>query len=138
MNSRQIFDFTKSLWVVASWCESLDSWAWECVVGLGQWTYRAGNRQLLLTLAQHVSRVLMLASSSQRLTSSSQDFSSVLVSPLILLAGFVVLVTLGRPVFYSHDRIGLHGAPFRLHKLRTMVPDRRQRPDRPPAKSRDV
>ncbi|MDP9144550.1 MAG: sugar transferase [Actinomycetota bacterium] len=49
----------------------------------------------------------------------------ILFSPVILLAGLIVLVTLGRPVFYSQARIGLDGTPFRLHKLRTMIPDRR-------------
>ena len=48
-----------------------------------------------------------------------------LFSPVILLVGLFVLVTLGRPVFYSQERIGLDGAPFRLHKIRTMIPDRR-------------
>lgn len=49
----------------------------------------------------------------------------ILFGPVILLVGLFVLVTLGRPVFYSQERIGLDGAPFRLHKLRTMIPDRR-------------
>lgn len=49
----------------------------------------------------------------------------ILFGPVILLVGLYVLVTLGRPVFYSQERIGLDGAPFRLHKLRTMIPDRR-------------
>jgi lipopolysaccharide/colanic/teichoic acid biosynthesis glycosyltransferase len=49
----------------------------------------------------------------------------ILFGPVIMLAGLFVLVTLGRPVFYSQERIGLDGAPFRLYKLRTMIPDRR-------------
>jgi lipopolysaccharide/colanic/teichoic acid biosynthesis glycosyltransferase len=49
----------------------------------------------------------------------------ILFGPLILLVGLFVRMKLGRPVFYSQDRIGLDGAPFRLHKIRTMMPDRR-------------
>jgi lipopolysaccharide/colanic/teichoic acid biosynthesis glycosyltransferase len=52
-------------------------------------------------------------------------FLLILFSPVIILAGLFVLVTLGRPVFYSQERIGLDGEPFRLYKLRTMIPDRR-------------
>jgi lipopolysaccharide/colanic/teichoic acid biosynthesis glycosyltransferase len=49
----------------------------------------------------------------------------ILFSPVILLVGLIIRMTLGRPVFFSQERIGLNGAPFRLHKIRTMVPDRR-------------
>ena len=52
-------------------------------------------------------------------------FFLVLFSPVILLASLCVLMTLGRPVFYSQERIGLDGTPFRFYKLRTMTPDRR-------------
>ena len=34
-------------------------------------------------------------------------------------------MTMGRPVFYSQQRIGLGGRAFRLYKIRTMIPDRR-------------
>jgi lipopolysaccharide/colanic/teichoic acid biosynthesis glycosyltransferase len=50
----------------------------------------------------------------------------VLASPVILLGAFLVLISLGRPVFYSQTRVGLDGRTFRLHKLRTMSPDRRR------------
>ncbi|MCI0677541.1 MAG: sugar transferase [Actinobacteria bacterium] len=46
-------------------------------------------------------------------------------APLILLAALLILVSMGRPVFFSQDRIGIGGRRFRLHKLRTMIPDRR-------------
>jgi lipopolysaccharide/colanic/teichoic acid biosynthesis glycosyltransferase len=49
----------------------------------------------------------------------------ILVSPIIVIGGLVILVTLGRPIFYAQERIGLNGRPFRLYKLRTMIPDRR-------------
>lgn len=53
----------------------------------------------------------------------------VVASPFILVAGVLILVKLGRPVFYSQERIGLNGNSFRLHKLRTMLPDRRVQRD---------
>jgi lipopolysaccharide/colanic/teichoic acid biosynthesis glycosyltransferase len=49
----------------------------------------------------------------------------ILFSPLIAVSALAVLVTMGRPVFYTQERIGLHGRPFRLYKIRTMIPDRR-------------
>jgi len=50
-----------------------------------------------------------------------------IASPVILVVSIVVLITLGRPVFFSQTRIGLGGEPFQLYKFRTMHPDRRQR-----------
>jgi lipopolysaccharide/colanic/teichoic acid biosynthesis glycosyltransferase len=46
----------------------------------------------------------------------------VLLSPLLLLAVLLVLLTLGRPVTFRQRRAGLHGVPFVLVKLRTMRP----------------
>lgn len=48
-----------------------------------------------------------------------------LVLPIVLISAVCILVSLGRPVFYSQERIGLGGKPFQLYKLRTMIPDRR-------------
>lgn len=45
------------------------------------------------------------------------------IAPLLLVLALVVLVSSGRPVFYSHERVGRDGRRFRCHKLRTMVPD---------------
>lgn len=50
----------------------------------------------------------------------------IFASPIIAVVALVVLFKLGRPVFYSHVRIGHKGVPFRLYKFRTMLPDRRQ------------
>ena len=49
----------------------------------------------------------------------------IVFSPVIAASALAVLVTMGRPVFYSQQRIGLGGRPFRLYKIRTMIPDRR-------------
>lgn len=50
----------------------------------------------------------------------------VIAIPIIALVVVVVALTIGIPVFYSQTRIGRNGEPFRLHKFRTMHPDRRQ------------
>lgn len=41
-------------------------------------------------------------------------------SPLIVLLAVLVRWDLGRPVFFTQERPGLHGEPFRLVKFRTM------------------
>jgi lipopolysaccharide/colanic/teichoic acid biosynthesis glycosyltransferase len=43
--------------------------------------------------------------------------------PLILLAAVLVKLTSRGPVFYSQVRLGLHGRPFRIWKIRSMVVD---------------
>lgn len=56
----------------------------------------------------------------------------VLLSPLLLLGMAVVLAGHGRPVFFGHRRLGLHGKPFRCWKLRTMAVDAEAWLDRDP------
>jgi exopolysaccharide biosynthesis polyprenyl glycosylphosphotransferase len=50
-----------------------------------------------------------------------------IASPLILLAALVIKVTSPGPVVFSQVRVGRHGNPFRIYKLRTMVRDAEQR-----------
>lgn len=45
--------------------------------------------------------------------------------PVILLSMLLVLATMGRPVLYRQERVGIGGRTFELYKLRTMIPDRR-------------
>jgi len=54
----------------------------------------------------------------------------VLLSPIVLIAALVVLIALGRPVFFRQERPGLHKRPFVLYKFRTMrvAVDSRGRP----------
>ena len=47
----------------------------------------------------------------------------VLFSPLVLVVSIAILARQGRPIYYHHTRIGLHGRPFTMHKFRTMVRD---------------
>ena len=49
------------------------------------------------------------------------------LAPLMLMVAFAIYVTMGRPIFFSHERVGFRGAPFRCHKFRTMVKDAKER-----------
>lgn len=44
-------------------------------------------------------------------------------APFILVVAAAILVSDGRPVFYRHRRVGLHGRRFHCLKFRTMVHD---------------
>lgn len=46
-----------------------------------------------------------------------------LVSPVLLLSGLGVLITMGGPVLFAQERSGKDMKPFHLYKLRTMVKD---------------
>lgn len=47
----------------------------------------------------------------------------VLLSPLYLFTALRVKLSSPGPVFYSQERIGLHGKPFRIYKFRSMYVD---------------
>jgi lipopolysaccharide/colanic/teichoic acid biosynthesis glycosyltransferase len=44
----------------------------------------------------------------------------ILLAPLLLLIAAVILVTSGRPILFSQQRVGCGGARFRLYKFRTL------------------
>jgi lipopolysaccharide/colanic/teichoic acid biosynthesis glycosyltransferase len=44
----------------------------------------------------------------------------VVTSPLLLLAGAAIRVTMGAPVIFTQERPGRGGIPFRIYKFRTM------------------
>jgi len=44
----------------------------------------------------------------------------VMLSPVLAAAAASVLATMGRPIFFCHDRPGLGGKAFKMCKLRTM------------------
>jgi lipopolysaccharide/colanic/teichoic acid biosynthesis glycosyltransferase len=46
----------------------------------------------------------------------------VVTVPITLVVAAVVAVSMGRPVLFRQVRPGLHGAPFKLVKFRTMLP----------------
>lgn len=41
--------------------------------------------------------------------------------PLLVFVLIMTLIRDGRPLFYSQKRIGLHGKPFEIYKIRTML-----------------
>lgn len=45
----------------------------------------------------------------------------VVLSPLILIIAVVIQLTMGGPIVFTHERIGLGGRSFRCFKFRTMV-----------------
>ncbi len=49
--------------------------------------------------------------------------SLVLLSPVFLTTAIVVKFSSKGPVFYTHERIGRGGKPFRMHKFRSMYVD---------------
>ncbi|NQT81550.1 sugar transferase [bacterium] len=48
-----------------------------------------------------------------------------LFSPVLLIGGLLIRLTMGQPVMYVMQRPGLHGGIFRLYKFRTMTEERR-------------
>ena len=50
-----------------------------------------------------------------------------LLSPLLLAIALSIKLDSPGPVFFRQQRVGRHGAPFRIHKFRTMVADAPQR-----------
>jgi lipopolysaccharide/colanic/teichoic acid biosynthesis glycosyltransferase len=52
-------------------------------------------------------------------------FVSPVVVTLIVLGALGVLTSMGWPIFFVQERVGLAGKPFRMWKLRTMLPVRR-------------
>jgi lipopolysaccharide/colanic/teichoic acid biosynthesis glycosyltransferase len=49
----------------------------------------------------------------------------VVLSPILLVVGVMVAISLGRPIVLRQFRVGRNGERFVLHKFRTMHPDRR-------------
>jgi len=45
----------------------------------------------------------------------------VVLSPLLLLAALAIRLTSQGPILYAQERVGQHGKPFQMLKLRTMV-----------------
>ena len=46
-----------------------------------------------------------------------------ILSPLYIFTSLGVRLTSRGAMFYSHERIGLHGQPFRIYKFRSMISD---------------
>lgn len=48
-------------------------------------------------------------------------FAILILSPLFLILAIIVLLTMGRPIIFSQERIGKDEKPFRLYKFRSMT-----------------
>lgn len=44
----------------------------------------------------------------------------IIAIPLIVIISLIILITSGRPVFYTQIRVGENGKPFKIYKFRTM------------------
>ena len=47
----------------------------------------------------------------------------ILLAPVMLITAIIIKVTSPGPVFFSQERIGIKGKPFKMHKFRTMYKD---------------
>ncbi|PWC53001.1 hypothetical protein TSO221_12195 [Azospirillum sp. TSO22-1] len=102
---------------------------WISVRDLGAELGLEMRRNLLDPVNQAVKRALDVVFAAGAL---------VLAAPVIAVCAAVVAVVSPGPFFYVQIRTGLHGRPFRMWKLRTMVPDAARRLDRVIAQSDEV
>ncbi len=49
------------------------------------------------------------------------------LAPIIVMVSLIIYITMGRPIFFSHERVGFNGRRFRCYKFRTMVKDSKER-----------
>ncbi|MCE0722234.1 MULTISPECIES: sugar transferase [Legionella] len=47
----------------------------------------------------------------------------ILLSPVFFIISFIILITMGRPIFFIQDRMGRGNQAFRMYKFRTMRND---------------
>ncbi|HHF7373917.1 sugar transferase [Legionella bozemanae] len=47
----------------------------------------------------------------------------ILLSPVFFVISFIILITMGRPIFFIQDRMGRGNQAFRMYKFRTMRND---------------
>ncbi|MGI8929393.1 MAG: sugar transferase [Candidatus Limnocylindrales bacterium] len=84
---------------------------------------------LVLSLIEGHDRQLALA--IKRVIDATVSGVGLLIgSPFLALIALAIVAADGRPILFSHERVGLHGRSFRLLKFRTMVRDaERMRPE---------
>lgn len=76
------------------------------------------QRNLLLPFNRYLKRFLDLILATALLT---------VIAPLIAVCGVLIKIVSPGPAFYAQTRRGRDGRPFRMYKLRTMVPDAERR-----------
>lgn len=73
------------------------------------------------TKAQVVTPSALITPARRIIDATLAAFFIVLTAPVLLSAALAVLLTMGRPIFFRQWRAGLHGKPFEIVKLRTML-----------------
>jgi lipopolysaccharide/colanic/teichoic acid biosynthesis glycosyltransferase len=73
-------------------------------------------------LARRATTVLSVVTTSRALDIAVAAVALAVASPVITLAAVAIRLESRGPVFYRQRRVGRHGEPFELWKLRTMVP----------------
>jgi exopolysaccharide biosynthesis polyprenyl glycosylphosphotransferase len=72
------------------------------------------KREIMPPWQQSLKRILDVCASIFALT---------ILSPVYIIVSICVKFSSRGPIFYSHERIGLHGKPFMIHKFRSMFID---------------
>ncbi|MBI3511916.1 MAG: sugar transferase [Bacteroidetes bacterium] len=72
------------------------------------------NREIMPAWQQSLKRFLDVSVSLFALT---------VLSPIYIIVALCVKFSSRGPIFYNHERIGLHGKPFMIHKFRSMYMD---------------
>ena len=70
------------------------------------------NREIMPVWQQSIKRIVDVISSI---------FAIIILSPVYLFLALIVKLTSKGPVFFSQERIGIHGKPFTIYKFRSMV-----------------
>ncbi len=72
------------------------------------------KREIMPTWQQSLKRIIDV---------SASVFALTVFSPIYIVVALFVKFGSKGPIFYSHERIGLHGKPFMIHKFRSMFVD---------------
>jgi len=72
------------------------------------------NQEIMPVWQQYLKRIMDVALSV---------FSLILLTPIYLMIAIGVKLSSKGPVFYSHERIGIHGKAFKIFKFRSMYQD---------------
>lgn len=72
------------------------------------------NQEIMPVWQQYTKRIMDV---------SLSILSLIILMPIYVIIGFGVKLSSKGPIFYSHERIGLHGKPFKIFKFRSMCQD---------------
>jgi lipopolysaccharide/colanic/teichoic acid biosynthesis glycosyltransferase len=109
-------------------CELLEQQIGGVPVETGHEAYERLTGKIFLDERTTLHLLLSHAGLSNRVYGTTKRFVSSVVAamalvvalPVMALIALSIYVTEGRPVLFVHERVGLHGRPFRLLKFRSM------------------